>query len=248
MTILDQVAKSAATIRYGHFRPATTQEFFALRLADKLGDTGSAQHYAELADRFSQSQLLAAYARALPSNIDSARRFHLELEPLKAKNGGGQGQSRLGAIRIERRAVGFAILRGDHLIHADGRQLSSAPDKALDNAVSFVTRFLERFPCESAAMEIIPNGHEAQRSLLNDAVLRVLSAQGMGIIEVSKVDFLAAFGYPAPRFRSDLRETISAIYPVLDQQPGGPWSHDAAALGLYALTERRFNTINQAVL
>jgi len=247
MTILDQVAKSAAKIRYGHFRPATTQEFFALRLADKLDDAGSAQHYAELADRFSPSQLLAAYARVLPSNLDLARRFHIELESLKTKNG-GEGPSRVGAIRIERRAVGFAILRGDHLIHADGRQLSSVPDKALDNAVSFVTRFLERFPCESAAIEIIPNGHEVQRTLLHQAVVHVLSAEGMGIIEVSKVDFLAAFGYPAPRFRSDVRETISAIYPVLDQQPGGPWSHDAAALGLYVLTERLFNTINQAVL
>jgi len=180
MTILDRVAKSAARTRYGHFRPATTQEFFALRLAARLGDAGSAQHYAELADKFSQGQLLAAYARALPSNIDPARRFHVELESLRGRNCGDQGLNHLAAVRIERRAVGLAILRGDHLIHADARQLSSATDKALDNAVSFVTRFLERFRCESAALEMIPYGHEAQRTLLHQAVLRVLSAQGMG--------------------------------------------------------------------
>ena len=245
MTILDRVAKSAAKVRYGHFRPATTQEFFALRLAVKLGDAGSAQHYAELADKFSQGQLLAAYARALPSNIDPARRFHLELESLKSRNGGDQGTSRVAAVRIERRAVGFAFLRGDRLVHADARQLSSVPDKALGNAISFVTRFLDRFPCESAALEMIPNGHEVQRTLLHRAVLHVLSAQGMGIIEVSKADLLTAFGYPAPRFRAELREIISDIYPVLDQQPGSPWTSDAAALGLYVQTERLFNTINQ---
>lgn len=247
MTILDQVAKSAAKTRYGHFRPTSTQEFFALRLATRLGDAGSAQHYVQLAENFSRAHLLAAYARAWPSNIDPARRFHLELESLKARNGGDQGLNRLVAVRIERRAVGFAILRGDHLVHGDARQLSSVPDKALGNAISFVTRFLERFRCESAALETIPNGHEARRTVLHQAVLRVLSAQAMGIIEVQKTDFLAAFGYPSPRFRAELREIISSIYPVLDQQPGSPWTHDAAALGLYVQTERLFNTINQSL-
>ena len=238
MTILDEVAKSAAQIRYGQFRPATTQEFFALRLAAKLGDAGAAQHYAELADKFSQGQLLAAYARALPSNIDPARRFHVELESLKGRNGGDQGLNPLAAVRVERRAVGFAILRGDHLVHADARQLSSVPDQALDNAVSFATRFLERFRCESAALEMIPNGHEVQRTLLHQAVLRVLSAQGIGIIEVSKDDFLAASGHPAPRFTQRGPRIISGMYPALDQQPGSPWTRDAAALGLYVQTER----------
>jgi hypothetical protein len=171
----------------------------------------------------------------------------VELEALKERNRGDQGLNRLASVRIERRAVGFAILRGDHLMHADARQLSSVPDKALDNTVSFVTRFLERFRCESAALEVIPNGHEVSRTLLHQAVLRVLSAQGIGIIDVSKSDLFVAFGYPALRFRSDLRTIISDIYPVLDQQPGGPWTHDAAALGLYVQTERLFNTINQTL-
>lgn len=247
MTILDRVAKSAATIRYGNFRPSTTQEFFALRLAAKLGDAGAAPHYAELADRFSVGQLLDAYARAVSTSIDPVRGFHRELKSPTGRTGGDQGVQRLAAVRIERRAVGFAILRGDHLVHADARQLSSAPNKALDNAVSFVTRFLERFRCESAALETVPVSREATRTLLHQAVLGVLSAQAIGVIEVSKPDLLAAFGYPATRFRHDLRETISDIFPVLDQQPGGPWTHDAAALGLYVQTERLFNTINQTL-
>jgi len=130
-------------------------------------------------------------------------------------------------------------------MHADARQLSSVPDKALGNAVSFVTRFLERFRSESAALEMIPNGREVQRMLLHRAVLGVLSRQAIGIIEVSKPDLLAAFGHPALRFRSDLRKIVSDIYPVLDQEPRGPWTYDAAALGLYVQTERLFNAINQ---
>ena len=245
MTILDQVAKSAAKVRYGHFHPTTTEEFFALRLAVKLNDAGSPQHYAELTERFSQGKLLAAYARSLPFDIDPARRFHVELESLKARNYEDQRLGALVAIRIERRAVGFATLRGDRLIHADARQLSSSPERALDNAVSFATRFLERFPCESVALEIIPNGHEVQRTLLHQAVLRILGQHGTGIVEIPKANLLRAFGYPGLRYRGDLRKIISDIYPVLDEQPGLPWTHDAAALGLYVQTERLFNSINQ---
>lgn len=247
-SILDQVAQSAARTRYGRFRPTTAQEFFALRLAARLGESVSAGHYAELAERYSQGQLLAAYRWALASHLDPARRFHAELETLKDRHPGMGGGVRLAAIRIERRAVAVAILIGDHLKHADARQLSSSPDKALGSAAGFVTRFLEKFRCPSAALEIIPDGHEVQRTLVHRAVLRVLHLQAIGIVEVSKADLLAAFGYPPPRFRGEIRESISAIYPVLGQQFGAPWTLDAAALGLYVQTERLFNAINQPLL
>jgi hypothetical protein len=240
-SILDRVAKSART-QYGEFRPASTREFFALRLAARLGEAASAGHFAQLADQYSEGQLLAAYSRALRSHVDLGRRFHLELEPLKdRKVGDGPGAGRLLAIRIERRAVATAIFNGDHLMHADARQLSSAADKALDTAASFVTRFIEKFQFESAALEIIPNDREMQRTLLHRAVLDVLSHQAIGIQEVSKQDLLGAFDHPGLRSRSELRKIMSDIYPVLDASFGGPWTHDAAALGLYVQIERLFN-------
>lgn len=246
MTILERVALSAAKRAYGQFRPATAEEFFALRLAVKLGDIRSARHYADLAERFSQAQLLKAYARALPSDTGAARRFHLELESLEGEAAGHYVPRPLVTIRIERRAVGLAMLREDHLVHADARQLSSTHNRALDNAVSFITRFLERFRVESVALETVPKGREVKRGVLNQAVLELLKAHGMGIIQVAKSEFLAAFGHPAPRFRIQVRDVISGIYPVLSQQPGGPWTDDAAALGLYVQTERLLNSINQS--
>jgi len=240
-SILDRVAKSART-QYGDFRPASTREFFALRLAARLGEAASAGHFAQLADQYSEGQLLAAYSRALRSHVDIGRRFHLELEPLKARMvGNGSGAGRLLAVRIERRAVAIAVFSGDHLKHADARQLSSIPDKALDTAASFVTRFIEKFQFESAAFEIIPNDREMQRTLLHRAVLDVLSHQAIGIQDVRKEELLGAFGHPGLRSRKELRTTISNIYPVLDESFGGPWTHDAAALGLYVQTERLFN-------
>lgn len=240
-SILDRVAQSAHT-QHGEFRPASTQEFFALRLATRLGEAVNAGHFAQLADRYSEEKLLAAYRRALPSHLDLGRRFHLELEPLKDINVASSGGGRpLAAIRIERRAIAIAIFSGDHLVHADARQLSSASDKALDTAASFVTRFMEKFRFESAALEIIPNGHEMQRTLLHRAILDALGHEAIGIQEVSKRDLLEAFGHPGLRSRRELRKVISNIYPVLDESFGAPWTHDAAALGLYVQTERVFN-------
>jgi hypothetical protein len=246
--ILDQVARSSAQSRYGHYRPATANEFLALRLAHHLGEGSIAQHYADLAEQHSEGQLLEAYRRALMSHFNIARRFHMELDPLKTRIYGTESRGRLAAIRIDRRVVAVAILNGDHLQHTDVRQLASSPEKALDSAVSFITRqVLDRFDFESAALEIIPNGHEVQRSILNQATLRALGAKAIGILETSKVDLFQAFGNPPLHSRKELRGIMSRIYPVLDQEPGGPWIHDAAALGLYVQTERLFNSINQAL-
>ncbi|SRR5216684_135637 len=246
--ILEQVARSSTPTRFGHFRPSTTHEFFALRLASHLGEASIAQHYAELMEQYSEGQLLVAYRRALMAHADPSRRFHRELEPLKERCSSGESRGRLAAIRIDRRVVAVAILNGDHLQFVDARQLSSSPDKALASTVSFITRrVMEKFQFESAALEIIPNGHEVQRALLHQATIRTLGAKAIGILEISKRELLGAFGYPPLRFRKEVRQVASDIYPVLDEESGGPWTHDAAALGLYVQTERLFNSINQSL-
>jgi hypothetical protein len=145
--------------------------------------------------------------------------------------------------------VAVAILNGDHLHHTDGIQLSSSPEKALASAVGFITRrVMEKFDFESAAFEIIPNGHEVQRLILHQATVQALGAKAIGILETSKADLFQAFGNPPLHSRKELREILSRIYPALDSEPGGPWIHDAAALGLYVQTERLFNNINQTLL
>lgn len=246
--ILEQVARSSAANRFRHFRPSTTQDFFALRLASRLGESSIARHYADLMGQYSEGQLLAAYRRALMAHVDLSRRFHQEIESLSEGSSSGENRGRLAAIRIDRRVVAVAILDGEHLQFADARQLSSSPDKALASTISFITRrVVEKFQFESAALEVIPNGHEVQRRSLHQAAIRTLGAKGIGILELSKRELLAGFGWPPPRFRKDVRQIASDIYPVLDQESGGPWTHDAAALGLYVQTERLFNSINQSL-
>lgn len=241
--ILDQVAKSPFRAPYGHVIPQTSAELFALRLAAKLGDGPAAQHYLQLAEQHSEGQLLAAYRRALvaggPASLD--RRFHVELNKLDGHDGDYIHHSRLCAIRIERRAIAVAILLGDHLEFVDARQLSSSPDKATATAAGFIAKIAATFSFASAALEEIPAGAEIQRASLQRTVTDALGEAAVGLWTGPKAEILAAFGYPAVRERKQVREIISGIYPVLEQEPGRPWTQDAAALGLYVQAERLFN-------
>lgn len=237
--ILDRVAKSRARTQRSQFRPETTEEFFAYRLAAKLGEQTAARHYAELTDQYSQSKLLVAYRQSVRSHVDPARRFHEALQPLHDRPSINRTATKtLGAIRIERRAIAAAVLAGDYLKYADARQLVAAPEKAVATAMGFLSKFCERFRFDSAVLETVPEG--TKRSVIHESVLAWLQSLGIGVAEVGEAELLAAFGYPPLQFRRDMRKAVGRIYPVLNEALGAPWTHDAAALGLYVQTERLF--------
>jgi hypothetical protein len=242
--ILDQVARSSSSVRYNQFQPSDQQEYFALRLAQKLDDVSATRHYAELLDHYSQAQLLTAYrrAKAAGSHSDPARSFHLELKRLEGRTGDDPPIRRLAAIRIERRAVAVAILEGEHLAAPPQvRQLSSNTDKALGSAAAFISRILEKYPLSTAALETIPCEAEVLRDDLTKIISRLLVEQNVGIWEVPKQDVLGSFGYPHPRFRKQVRQVTSAIWPGINGSFGSPLIKDALALGLYCQIEYLFN-------
>jgi len=242
--ILDQVARSSSSARYSQFEPSHQREYFALRLAQKLDDAEAARHYAELVEHYSEAQLLTAYrrARAAGALTDPARSFHQELKRLEGRAGDDPPMQPLAAIRIERRAVAVAILDGEHLAAPPQvRQLSSNSDKALNSAASFISRLLEKYPLGRAALETVPHGTEVLRGDLMAIISRVLIERGISIWEVSKLDVLASFGYPCPRFRNQVRKVISSIWPGVNGNFGSPLIKDALALGLYCQVEYLFN-------
>jgi hypothetical protein len=226
------------------FRPRTTTELFALRLAQKLDDAPAVGHYVTLAGNHPEPQLLCAYRRTLRANGngDLGRVFHRELERTHA-NGSHDRNARLISIRVERRAVAAAVFHGDHLEYTDSRQLSSARDRALASAVGFVNWMLERFSVESAALESIPGG-EFQRRVLHEAVCRVLRERMLAIWEVSKTVLFESCGRPPLKSRTELREVATSIWPILIGTHAKVFIQDAAVLGLHVQTERLF-IINQ---
>jgi hypothetical protein len=242
--ILDQIERRSSSARYSQFEPCDQQEYFALRLAQKLDDAEAARHYAELLDHYSQAQLLTAYRRtkAVGSHSDPARSFHEELKRLEGRTGDDPPMRSLTAIRIERRAVAVAILDGEHLAAPPQvRQLSSNSDKALNSAASFISRMLEKYPLGRAALETVPCETEVLRGDLMDIISRVLIEQDVSIWKVAKADVLASFGHPCPRFRNQVRKVISSIWPGVNGSFGSPLMKDALALGLYCQVEYLFN-------
>ena len=246
--ILDQVARTNSAALRSQFLPETPSEFLALRLAARLHDHAAVRHYVALSERYGESRLLTAYRRVREngSHADLGRAFVGEVERLAQRNTAGIQITtrRLAAIRIERRAVAVAILSGDHLDSPPQvRQLSSDCDKALSSTVAFISRLLEKRPFDVAAMEVLPDREEAQRTQLDQAITRTLTASvnGVGIWRVPKREVLSAFGHPPLRFRNQVREAIERMYPDVDGCFGGPLMQDAVALGLYCQIEHLLN-------
>jgi hypothetical protein len=236
-SILDQFLPTSAA-----FRPKTSSELFALRLAQKLDDGDAVRHYVALSAEYPQARLLAAYQQTArsPGGLSLGRRFHVELERYRGQTANGY-HSNLAALRVERRAIAVAIFSGDHLEYTQVRQLASMKDKALSSAVGFVNWIVDQFIVDAAALEAIDDNPEVLRSAVSRAVAQALAQHVLPIQRVSKAQLLSAYGQPPLRSRRELREVVTDIWPVLIGNKGQPFIQDAAALGLYVQSERHFH-------
>ncbi|MGA2268773.1 MAG: hypothetical protein ABSH44_09920 [Bryobacteraceae bacterium] len=233
--ILDRVAAQA----HGKFRPQTIQDFFALHLAQKLGDAPAARHYRELVDQHSEERLLAAYRRTLESNPappELARAFHATLGGIRGSGNGGHPY-RLLAVRVERRSVAVAFFIGTQLDYVQIHHLPSARDKAGASAVGFINSMMSHLRVESAALEQVAQTSESQRVSLSAMLHVALTRHGLPVWTVDKQDLLASFGHPCPQSRREVREAVRTIWPVLATDGS---ILDAVALGLYVQSERLF--------
>jgi hypothetical protein len=237
--ILDHIAASS---RSG-FRPSNPDEYFALRLAQKLGEPMAAAHYVSLMVQYPIPKLIAAFNRSTENNNHTVNLAHRFLDELLAngRNGLHLPTPMLAGIRIERRGVGAALFTGAHLESVRFRHLSSKPIKAEASASGFIRSLIQEFHIESAALETAPVHQEIQRAMLTQAVSRQLRADGTSIWEVSKQTVTAAMAHPPPRTRRKVREIIQQMWPQLSPKRGQVSALDAVALGLFVQTERLFN-------
>jgi hypothetical protein len=238
--ILDQFPSQSAVATA--FRPRTTSEYVAFRIAQKLGEPQAAAHYVSLTERHSIAQMLAAFRRATLGGAgpNSAARFHMDLASINGDSNGHNGKYHLVAIRVERREVAAAVFHGERLEFTELHQLSSDRDKAISSAVSFISWVIGEFPVDSVALEPVAGEKESQRMALHQALTQHARENALAVLPVSKSDLFAAFGYPALQSRKELRQTLSSLWPIL---AGNGTKHlilDAVALGFYVQVERLF--------
>jgi hypothetical protein len=223
------------------FRPRTLTDLFGLRLAQKLVDTPAVRHYTALAGQYGQAQLLSAYRRALKHTSEEtlAVCFHDELK-LSQSATASRHTVDLTAVRVERRSVAVAVFHGDHLEYSQVRQLSSSHTKAVGSAVGFVNWVVTHFAAESVAMESVDGGCEIKRWSLSEAICQTLRDCLLPIWRIEKADLLSGCGAPPLKSRKELREVVTAIWPILSGGGAKLFAQDAAALGLHVQTERLF--------
>ena len=234
--ILSQVAKSM----HSQFRPASPDEYFALRLARLLGEPEAAAHYAMLASQYSQFKLLSAYRRtacvAEPSN--RTRAFHEFLSAHGSGGSNGVPHPRLLAVRVERRAVAVAVFSGLHLEGRRVLQLSSDPARAATSTAGFIREVLSENECPSAAIEAISG--DVRRAKLHAAVMEHCRESGISVWEISGKTVVDAMCHPPLKSRTELRELMLQMWPVQGLKQSEMCALDAFALGLYVQTERLF--------
>jgi hypothetical protein len=239
--ILDRIARTLKS----EFRPASPDEYFALRLAHRLGEPEAAVHYAILASRYPQPRLLCAFEKAVAdenSEQTLGRRFHENLDSV-GKHGNGEAAPRhqLLAIRVERRTIAVAVFDG---IRLEGRrvlQLSSNPDRAESSAIGFIRRLLAEVDCTSAAIEPPPRDQDVLRAAIHRSLVSEIKSRGISLWEISAQTLFGAFGHPALKNRPELRQVMLSIWPLSGLKATHWCALDAFAIGLFVQTERLFN-------
>jgi hypothetical protein len=234
--ILNQLAKS----RRSSFHPSSPDEYFALRLAHRLGEPEAAAHYAVLASQYSQTKLLCACRRAMAAGYGSrpAKIFHDYLSANRTNGGNGVSHPRLMAVRIERRALAVAVFSG---IHLEGRrvlQLSSNPSRAESSTAGFIREMLSENNCPSVAIESVPD--DIRRAVLHGAIVQQCRANEISVWEISKQSVFDALAHPPLKTRSEVRDLMLRIWPMAALKQSQVCALDAFALGLYVQTERLF--------
>lgn len=150
--------------------------------------------------------------------------------------------SRTAALKIERRSIAVAVFVRERLDYTQVRQLSSEELRAQSSAAAFLNWLIQTFEIGCCAVEQQTQSLDTRRFLLTRTVVQGLRDAAIPVWQVTKPDLLAAFGAPGLKSRTQLRQAIRTIWPILDtaSQDGGVL--DAAALGLYVVTERMFAT------
>ncbi len=140
------------------------------------------------------------------------------------------------SLRVNRRAIGAAVLAGEALIMADGRHLTSARDRAVPAAVRYVNRLLEQSGATTVVCDApVPVQGSATQQLL-DAITDLLSSHGLTPILVAKSDVVTAYGLSPVPTQSEIRDIATGLWPQLAGITGRvkPYAADAAAAALYA--------------
>jgi hypothetical protein len=140
------------------------------------------------------------------------------------------------ALRVNRRAIGVALLTRDGLRWADGRHLASGATRAIPAAMRYVERLLIGSGINAVIIDSAARGLSDVTDGVLDGITQVCLSQGLAPITIGRAIVLAAYGLPSLRSRPELRDLVADYWPDLTTIRGRvkPYAMDAAAAALYA--------------
>lgn len=139
-------------------------------------------------------------------------------------------------LRVNRRAVGAAVLDDDQLVLADGRHLASGTEKAVAGAVRFVERLIAAATPRFVAVDGPAADDRSTTGRIVAALTSILAEGGVDVVFVAKAELLAAYGVRGLHSRAELRDLVRSYWPELADRRGDAarFVADAAAAALYA--------------
>src|SRR2546428_2593127 len=106
---------------------------------------------------------------------------------------------RILSLRVNRRAVGAALLAGDALTLTDGRHLRSTRDRAVSTAVRYVNQLLTQAVPSAVVVDAPVSAEGSTTKHLLAAIVDALSSHGLIPLVVAKADIATAYGLsPVP--------------------------------------------------
>ncbi len=139
------------------------------------------------------------------------------------------------SVRVSRRAIAAVIMDDDRLSLSDGFHLNSRRERAERSSERYIEKLLSRFPIKGVVV-YAPNTDEGATSSVLRAVQTAIVRAGIPIRLITKEELLKAFGRPALRHWTQLRQIAECYWPQLAEvhSAAKPFIVDAAAVGLYA--------------
>src|SRR5258708_10839172 len=148
--ILDLYLKSA-------IRQAATSfdDVLGIALARALGDSELVDLYFKVARDYPHPVLAAAAKRWLRRGITEAPIFTSFYGALTHESFDGSGSgTEVVAVKVDRLAIGVAVLIGPRLSHTELRNLRYSDDDAVKSGAGLVRRLAEDYPKASLALEV----------------------------------------------------------------------------------------------
>jgi hypothetical protein len=147
-------------------------------------------------------------------------------------------------LRISRRAIGAAVLADDGITFADGRHVSSRPNRSVVAAMKYIEKVVAvtHATCVAVDAPARVEGH------LTDRIVRSLESltteRGIPLMTVEKPEVLMAYGRRGLKHRREVRDIVRGWWPALSRISGRvePYVIDAAAAGLYVECRMRFES------